>query len=421
MSNNSLRIKYLTYKKKIYNCTDLLLFDKDFDMSNYTLIMDSYRNTHIHIIGKKFKKVIIDHKNFTIDSYAKDVNDIFTDIILGNFTSDSFDIILNTTIDNTYNCDTNTKLMTILKNHNVTKFYDDNLLLEKNDVLKNSRLHVRLKNYDSVHLEKNITDIDILNLTAYENVNIYAKMTSLTRVFIQTIYYGAKIYSVKPLDFSVYEQLFANNKITDVAIDIGMVHSYPNIMNLFCNIKVFRLYGTGLYDANLLTRIFDHLSNLTLDKFVMRGISGADIVSIYLNRLATINVRKIKIYNVSTYVDINQFYHMISNPNVKNVYFGGCFGTPSGHYTIESMNHYNLDHLKELHINIASKRDYIYYRYIENYLEQTLTSNSEIVRIDFVNDSVSSPHILNLIDKNLDYNLNRLYRITKAIDQTLHI
>jgi hypothetical protein len=403
-NNNSLRMKYIMYKKKICGYPDLQLFDKDFDMSDYTLVMDERCNTNI--IRKKFKKVIINCTNFNINLWVPRVYEIFSSIVAYNFATESLDIIWHPLIG-----DANA-IIRIFKNYNIRKFHAGALSLPNIGalgILKIPSLRIRLSDHDAMHLEKNITDIYVTNLNPLTNLNIHSQMTSLTRVHIQHNFYNKGSW-LRPA-FNQFEKLFANNKITDVTIDIGVVCDYPDIMNLLHNIKVFRLYSPGVSDVKLLGHIFNYLSDLKLDKIVIQGINGADNVSTYLKYLANIDVTKIKIYGVATMIDMNQFFHMISNPNLKHVFLRGRFNNVNANFT----RYYNLDHLKELHIGTTQNN---IYEHIENYLEQTLTSNSEIVRIDFIGSSLRSLYISDLMNKNLDYDLNKLYRVTKAIIQT---
>jgi hypothetical protein len=413
---DSAYIKYLQNKKKIYGSDDLRLLGSDFDASEYTFVTDIDTAIGNIMHGMNFKRVIIKNKNAwrVSDEIIYCVYQIFHDALHGKFTCKSFDIDINihARCDIKYNknilrfCDL---IREILKSYTVNKFnimlpgHLNSIACKKffiNHLANIPRINIEWINSDGINeiLGKNVTELNIRQLGKMATLETYANMTSLTYLHISY----ALIVNVEYFYIATtIRKIFTNNEITSVQIDTDVIESNPDIMNLFAGTKKFKLVIYYRCNISTIDYICNCLKKLALDKFVL---SKSIIPKNFLDYLSECTVPKIKFKRE---LDCDQWLTIISNPNVKYIITNRIrIGINICNYS------YNLDHLIELRV-IIDDQDQI--DSFIKFLERSLTDNSEIQYVEINDKIVNSSWLLDLINKNLDYKLSRLYKVTKPI------
>lgn len=409
---NNVRIKYLLNKKKIYDSDDLRLLGSNFDASEYTFVANTDIDLGNIMHGMNFKRVIVKNKNIRHfpDCSINCMYKIFSDACSGKFTCKSIDIDINIVRFNRTHYENILRIceliVEILKSHTVNKFhiilpgYLDSFGCKKFfiDHLANiSKINIEWINPDSINgiLRKNanITKLNIRQLDNIEKLRTYANMTSLTHLHISC--------ALIANDSIIMSKIFANNKITSVVTDTNVIESYPDIMNLLTKIKKFKLTIQYLSDISTIDHICNCLKKIELNKFVLTRSIIPKILHDYLSECA---VPKIKFKNE---LDYYQLLSILSNPNLKYIV------TDMIHVKMPIHNYScNLDHLNELHV-IINDQDQI--NSFTKFLERSFTDNSEIQYIGINGTIIDSLYILDLMNRNLDYKLNRLYKVTKPI------
>lgn len=457
-------MQYRRYKKKFFS-SDLL--HHSIDTSNCTVIIDKYISGFF--FGKHFERLVIDSctlnndfaiisliffdmlsKKYTCDrvdimitslncrycAYRLNGNEIQLDIYLRHITNNLIpDIFMIDKIITTKTPVTNTLydfVVNVIKHCSVRKLYvdapipqhlcDDFMTKLIEYKVPEVKINLDDTNIISSNINTTFNEIDITNDSIEAKLEYYTRCSNLKKL---NLIHNRKIRK----NFNTYEmvsQITRANMIEDLAISIGLIKRYPNILELFTDIKILRLTMYKGYRIDPTQHIFDAINVTTLDKFVIIDLlyyleKNNHNHNIYINFIKNVTCPVIKILKLDEiYGTIlpDQLCIALENLATKKIYVDLRFISK-----YERIEYPVFDHIIEMHYKI------IHYvkgatRNIIALLRKCLTSDSVILHITINGVSITNmryddnddhTYLIKLIERNLDLQLNRLYSVTKAI------
>jgi hypothetical protein len=458
-------MQYRLYNKKIFS-SDLFHTDSDIIyIANYTVIIDEYISDFF--FGKHFGRLVID--SFVLQNDAFIISLIFFDMLSKKYTCDCADIVItslncqyyayrlngneiqlgiylryvtNNLIPDIFMADkiivTKTPVtytlydfvVNVIKHCSVRKLYVDAPIpqyLCDDFMIKLiqyavPKVKINLSDTSTITRSINTTfnEINIMSDPISDNLEYYTRCSNLTKL---CLIHNKKIRE----NFNTYQivsQITRANVIEDLAISIGLIKRYPNILELFTDIKILRITIYKGYRIDLLQHIFDAINVMTLDKLIIIDLFyclNENNHNIYINFIKHVTCPVIKILRIdSKYctISLDNICSVLENLSIKKIYVD-LFSIDKYKCLIYPI----FDHIVEMHYNITynvqgSTRNII------AFLRKCLTRDSVILRITINSVSVTDmrygnnndcTYLTKLIERNLNLQLNRLYSVTKAI------